>query len=1430
MTTTDALSTAAAAGNYFVLIDAGTSNYAVTHSLYLGNRMYYQATVNPCEDAGELWNLESTGTANQYNLRNVSSRRYPSGWDNWMRATTTEEWGNCATDFSVDNGKWTLKRGESEVGPWNNDKAVNTDGNTEPKVVGYENVAANKASGQPGFYIYTMSPSDFLALSINGAALNNGKNVSYFIKNPSFETTDNSGWTYSSSSDTGVKSNSGDYATTGTHGSYLFYTWWQGVPITQTVANLPNGAYTLKVSLASSDTDKDAKLFLLAQGNHSDVITITKNTKTTFNDYTYDFIVSDNSATIGVVGGTDAGEYTANGHWWYKADNFRLTYYGNGAEIYAPTPTDFSSATSAAEDTWYSFTVSNKGYYSITSSEDITLSYTQIGTKNVEDDDFATLNIDADDTESLLLSAGTFYFKGDATSNITITSLGDGVQYYAPTPTDFSSATGVTTSNWYSCTLASSGYYRISSTAAVTLSYTLDGTKDVDDDDFSTVNIAESSNVEMNISAGTLYFKSNANSNITIELLWADGADITSSFITNPSFEGSGSGSYIGWSVNYGGATSHNSDEIQSGNLAEGAGNYYFKSWRNTTTGGYVHQTISLPAGHYSLSALLEGNVGTNSVFYVKAGDTENAETLPESWSTSRITVYFDMAAAGDITISGGCRNSDEYHIDDFRLTYNPTLPASLTAVSGDMNSTVASTQSSAITTYSGSKTFANLLAAQTAINAALASKLVYNDISTIRTSYATKAASLDAAGRAAYETAINATTDGAAWKYTNGVYETAAQAETTFHDDYITAVKAQTTPNTDMTEVITNPSFETGNVTGWSAPSRDDTSVRLNSNETYKITNGDAVDGNYLFNCWGGTDENYVQQTISLPSGNYRLTALVAGFKGETLTLAANSTTNSVVVADNGEKSKKYGYDVSVEFTLTTTTDVIIKASNTKSQNTSDRSFIKADNFRLTYLSSYYAVDADYDDLSDAITSAEGRTLGFEDGEYAPYNNTEILAKLDEARDYIDEDPREAHLRSDFLTLIADLESDASWTANDGEVNAICGGDFTQYETISGKDYPYGWNLYNGETNHSRIMGGTEGSSNTGLSATSSSKALLLKYNGTYGETEGYTMPLKAGTIYRITFKHGRWNEANPRNTDVVMTDPNGASIALAPAFQAAEDHCESNSENWFTYTGYFVSTTAGNYKLNFNKEPAGQGQNDQMQIALGDIDLRSASSLELSQNDVIAYAAGTYPTVTISDRTLFATDKWNTLCLPFDMDASNFGSVKEITGVTTSGENVRLTMSSVDGTLEAGNVYFVKAENTSQIVSAEDVTMAAYSENPSPTSFKSADEKTTVEVIGNYKKKTISSNEWFLGTDNKFYYADEAVTVKGYRAIFAVTTDASVKSILFNFDDADGISAVQGSEFRVNGSEIYNLAGQKLSRPMKGVNIVNGKKVLVK
>ena len=76
-------------------------------------------------------------------------------------------------------------------------------------------------------------------------------------------------------------------------------------------------------------------------------------------------------------------------------------------------------------------------------------------------------------------------------------------------------------------------------------------------------------------------------------------------------------------------------------------------------------------------------------------------------------------------------------------------------------------------------------------------------------------------------------------------------------------------------------------------------------------------------------------------------------------------------------------------------------------------------------------------------------------------------------------------------------------------------------------------------------------------------------------------------------------------------------------------------------------------------------------------------------------------------------------------------------------------------------------------------------------------------------------------------FYPVASSVTIPAGKAY--LKTGVDVKGYVFDFDDnATSIEMVNGQSSMVNGQPIYNLAGQRLNKIQKGINIVNGKKIL--
>ena len=86
--------------------------------------------------------------------------------------------------------------------------------------------------------------------------------------------------------------------------------------------------------------------------------------------------------------------------------------------------------------------------------------------------------------------------------------------------------------------------------------------------------------------------------------------------------------------------------------------------------------------------------------------------------------------------------------------------------------------------------------------------------------------------------------------------------------------------------------------------------------------------------------------------------------------------------------------------------------------------------------------------------------------------------------------------------------------------------------------------------------------------------------------------------------------------------------------------------------------------------------------------------------------------------------------------------------------------------------------------------------------------------------------------GTQLGFYWGEaggDAFNLAANKAYLAVPPTTSAPTFFELGGDATGINAVNGSEFMVNG-EYYNLAGQRVAQPTKGLYIVNGKKVVIK
>ena len=100
---------------------------------------------------------------------------------------------------------------------------------------------------------------------------------------------------------------------------------------------------------------------------------------------------------------------------------------------------------------------------------------------------------------------------------------------------------------------------------------------------------------------------------------------------------------------------------------------------------------------------------------------------------------------------------------------------------------------------------------------------------------------------------------------------------------------------------------------------------------------------------------------------------------------------------------------------------------------------------------------------------------------------------------------------------------------------------------------------------------------------------------------------------------------------------------------------------------------------------------------------------------------------------------------------------------------------------------------------------------------------------LTGTNEAITLDEDDYILNVVNGkagFYRATTQFTaLAAHRAYISAEAGQGVKSFIFDDDDATAISSVES--FTEEGA-IYNVAGQRLQKMQKGINIVNGKKIL--
>lgn len=161
------------------------------------------------------------------------------------------------------------------------------------------------------------------------------------------------------------------------------------------------------------------------------------------------------------------------------------------------------------------------------------------------------------------------------------------------------------------------------------------------------------------------------------------------------------------------------------------------------------------------------------------------------------------------------------------------------------------------------------------------------------------------------------------------------------------------------------------------------------------------------------------------------------------------------------------------------------------------------------------------------------------------------------------------------------------------------------------------------------------------------------------------------------------------------------------------------------------------------------------------------------------------------------------------------------QITDISNDNGNYTISFNKITGTIAAGTGILLKGNSNAYI------TLTA--------AESGTDISGTNKLVGITEATAISAGEYY-GLSGKTFVKVKAGTVPAGKALLPASlvtesTGGNVKAFTFVFNDlTTGVNAVDNGQWTMDNGAIFDLSGRRLSKPAKGINIINGKKVVVK
>lgn len=226
-----------------------------------------------------------------------------------------------------------------------------------------------------------------------------------------------------------------------------------------------------------------------------------------------------------------------------------------------------------------------------------------------------------------------------------------------------------------------------------------------------------------------------------------------------------------------------------------------------------------------------------------------------------------------------------------------------------------------------------------------------------------------------------------------------------------------------------------------------------------------------------------------------------------------------------------------------------------------------------------------------------------------------------------------------------------------------------------------------------------------------------------------------------------------------------------------------------------------------------------------------------DVDNSGILEYYDGQVVNVCIANRVLRKDGTWQSICLPFDLSLAGSplegADVRMVDFATMQGGLVVFHCFTSVTELQAGVPYLIRWENGGDDI-CDPVFYNVFIKNThSPITLLNGQ----AVFDGKYSPTLVEGDNWYYFEGHSLIQGSSNLqnssSVDAFQGYFSidVNLNATIDGIGLNFGNMNemitGVSSISETEERV---EMYNLAGQRIGKVRKGVNIVNGKKVLVK